>query len=148
MYRGKPLLKKGGTIIITHPCTDKFDKEQHAPYVEFFHKLLPMTRDAEELHKKYEGEFAQNPAYIQMYRTGNAYHPAHPFYMWYWGENGRQHIGRVIVVGADNEYVPEILGYETAPNMAEAIRMASDTAPSSPQISLLHLPPIVIADVS
>ena len=34
--------------------------------------------------------------------------------MWYWGENGRQHQGRCIVVGADNEYVPSILGYETA----------------------------------
>ena len=46
LHRGAPLLKKGGTIIITHPCTDKFDKEQHLAYVEFFHKLLPQTRDA------------------------------------------------------------------------------------------------------
>ena len=24
--------------------------------------------------------------YIEMYRRGNAYHGAHPFYMWYWGQ--------------------------------------------------------------
>ena len=134
-------------MIITHPCTDRFTHEHHAPYVEFFHRLLPETRDAHELHRRYENDFAKNPAYVRMYRNGNAYHPAHPFYMWYWGEAGRQHVGRIIVVGADNEYVPKILGYETAPNMNEAIRMASDTAPSSPEIVMLHHPPILMLDV-
>lgn len=147
LHKGMPLVRKGGTVIITHPCTDKFDRDQHAPYVEFFHKLLPRTRDAMELHRKYERDFARNPGYIQMYRTGKGYHPAHPFYMWYWGENGRQYIGRVIVVGADNEYVPQILGYETAPTMAEALRMARETAPPDPSITLLRISPLVMADV-
>jgi nickel-dependent lactate racemase len=148
LYRGAPLVKKGGTMIILHPCTDKFDSVHHAPYIEFVHRLLPETRDAMELHKKYEAKFASNPAYIEMYRTGNAYHPAHPFFMWYWGEAGRQWLGRVIVVGADNEYIPQLLGYETAPNMAEALRMAQSTAPQSPEITALHCPPIFMADVT
>lgn len=148
LYKGAPMVKKGGTMIITHPCTDKFDNDHHAPYIEFVHRLLPETRDAMELHKKYEEKFASNPAYIEMYRSGNAYHPAHPFFMWYWGEAGRQHLGRTIVVGADNEYIPKLLGWETAPNMAEALRMASDTAPKSPDILALHCPPIFMAEVS
>jgi len=147
LNRGVPLVKEGGTVIVLHPCTDKFDREQHAPYVEFFHKLLPQTRDAMELHKKYEREFSRNPAYIQMYRTGKGYHPAHPFYMWYWGENGRQHIGRVIVVGADNEYVPGILGYETAATMDDALRMARETAPEDPSITCLRICPVMMVDV-
>ena len=147
LHRGVPLLKKGGTLIITHPCTDKFDKEQHLAYVEFFHKLLPQTRDAMELHKKFEKEFSRNPAYIQMYRSGKAYHPTHPFYMWYWGENGRQYRGRVIVVGADNEYVPKILGYETAKTVNEAIRMAKETEPKDPSITCFRISPLMIADV-
>jgi lactate racemase len=146
LYKGVPLVKKGGTMIVTHPCTDQFDKEHHAPYIEFVHKLLPETRDAMELHKKYEAKFAQNPAYIQMYRTGHAYHPTHPFFMWYWGEAGRQHLGRVIVVGADNEYIPKLLGYETARSMPEALEMAKDTAPASPEITMLHSPPILMAE--
>jgi hypothetical protein len=146
-FRGKALVKKGGTMIITHPCTDKFDKEQHAPYIEFVHRLLPETRDAMELHKRYENEFATNPAFIQMHRTGTAYHPVHAFFMWYWGEAGRQHMGRVIVVGADNEYIPKLLGYETAGSMPEAIEMAKDTAPPNPSITALHMPPMLIADV-
>lgn len=147
-YRGKPVLKKGGTLIITHPMTDKFDERHHAPYIEFVHDVLPQTRDAMEMHKKYEEKFASNPAYIQKYRTGNAYHPAHPFFMWYWGEAGRQHIGRVIVVGADNEYMPKLFGYETAKSMAEALDMARATAPADPDISCFHMPPLMMADVT
>jgi len=148
LHRTAPLMKKGGTVIITHPCTDRFDRDQHAPYVEFFHRLLPQTRDAVELHKRFEAEFSRNPAYIQMYRTGKGYHPAHPFYMWYWGENGRRHIGRVIVVGADNEYIPGILGYETASSMSEALRMARETAPPKPSISVLRICPLLMVDVN
>lgn len=148
MYRGAPLVKKGGTLIITHPCTDKFDHEQHAPYIDFVHRLLPETRDAHELHRRYERKYAENPALLQMYRTGHAYHPSHPFFMWYWGENGRQHLGRVIVVGADNEYIPKLLGYETAPSMDDALYRAKGGAARSLDITLLHMPPIVMADVT
>jgi lactate racemase len=148
LHRGAPLLKKGGTYIILHPLSDKFDREQHPAYVEFFHKLLPRTRDAMELHKRFERDYARHPAYIQMYRTGKAYHPAHPFYMWYWGENGRQHRGRVIVVAPDNEYVPKILGYETATTMAEALRMARETAPEDPSITCFRVCPVLMADVT
>ena len=148
LYRGAPLLKKGGTMIIAHPMTDQFHKEHHAPYIEFVHDVLPQTRDAMVMHKEFEPRFVKNPAYIQMYRTGHAYHPAHPFFMWYWGEAGRQHIGRVIVVGADNEYIPKLFGYETAKTMQEALDMAKGTALRTPEITLMHIPPIIMADVS
>jgi hypothetical protein len=147
LHRGAPLLKPGGTLIAVHPFTDRFDEAQHPAYVEFFHKLLPRTRDAMELHKRYEADFARHPSYIQLYRTGKAYHPAHPFYMWYWGENGRQHRGRVIAVGADNEYVPGILGYETARTMSEALRMVREQNPD-PSIACFRICPLLMADVT
>ena len=148
LYKGQPAVKKGGTLIFTHPCTDKFDHEQHAAYVDFVHRLLPETRDAVELHKRYEDKYRRDPALIQMYRTGNAYHPAHPFYMWYWGEAGRQWLGKVIVVGADNEYIPKLLGYETAPSMDEALYRAKGGQAKSLDITLLKVPPVVMADVT
>lgn len=148
LYRGSPLVKKGGTMIVFHPCTDRFDRDHHGTYIEFFHRILTRTRDADELHKKYESEYAKNPAYIQLYRTGLAYHPAHPFFMWYWGENGRQHVGRVIVVGADNEYIPQILGYETAATFDDALRMAKETAPPNPQVTCMHVAPTMMVDVT
>ena len=81
-------------MIMHHPCYDDFDHQFHPSYIEFFNLLLPETRDAFTLRDKYEREFANNPSYIEMYRRGNAYHGAHPFFMWYWGENGRQHVGK------------------------------------------------------
>jgi hypothetical protein len=148
LYKGAPMVKKGGTMIVLHPCTDKFDNDQHAPYIEFVHRLLPETRDAMELHKRYERKFAANPAYVEMYRSGHAYHPAHAFFMWYWGEAGRQHVGRVIVVGADNEYIPSLLGYETARTMDEALRMARATAPARPDILALHVAPMMMVEMT
>ena len=148
MHRGIPLVKKGGTLIITHPCTDKFDHEQHAPYIDFVHRLLPETRDAVQLRERYEEKFAHDPAFIQMYRNGHAYHPSHPFFMWYWGENGRQHVGRVIVVGADNEYIPKLFGWETAASLEDALYLAKNGQARSLDVTLLHVPPIVMGDVS
>jgi hypothetical protein len=68
--------------------------------------------------------------------------------MWYWGEAGRQHLGRMIVVGADNEYIPQLLGWETARTMDEALRMAKQTAPPNPNIMALHCPPIFMTEMS
>jgi lactate racemase len=148
MYRGKPLLKKGGVLILHHPCFDEFDHEFHPSYIEFFHRLLPETRDAFVLREKYEREFANNPSYIEMYRRGHAYHGAHPFFMWYWGENGRQHVGRVIAAGAENAHVPAIMGWERADNLTEAIAMARSTMGRSAQITMLHQPCIALCDMS
>jgi hypothetical protein len=147
-YRGKPLLKKGGVMIINHPCYDQFDHNHHPSYIEFFNRLLPETRDADTLRDKYEREFAENPSYIEMYRRGNAYHGAHPFFMWYWGENGRQHAGRIIAAGAENAHVPAMLGWERADNLTEAIEMARSYMGRSAEITMLHQPMIGICDMS
>ncbi len=147
MYRGKPLVKKGGTIIVTHPCYDEFDAEHHPSYIEFFNRCLPETRDSHELAKRWEKEFANNPNYIEMFRRGNAYHGVHPFYMWYWAENGQAHVGEVIVVGAENDHVPERLGWRSARTMDEALDMAKETQGKDSNVTVMHHPPFVIADV-
>jgi len=146
MYRNRPVLKKGGVLILAHPCVDDFDPDHHPSYIEMFNRLLTQTRDSTEL-EKHEEEFAKNPSYIGMYRRGHAYHGAHPFYMWYWGENGRAHAGKVIVVGSENRHVPEILGWERADTLSEAISMARSHAGRSAEITMLHHPPIFISDV-
>jgi hypothetical protein len=147
MFRGKPVLKKGGVMILTHPVYDEFDHVQHPSYIEFFNRILPETRDAHVMHKKYEEEFAKNPSYIETYRRGNAYHGVHPFNMWYWGEHGRQHVGKVIVAGASNAHVPKILGWDRAESLPEAIAMAKSAVGPSPEITMMHHPPIVMADM-
>jgi len=148
MYRGMPLVKKNGVIILTHPLYDEFDPLHHPSYIEFFHRILAETRDSMVLEKKYEAEFAHDPDYIRMYRTGNAYHGVHPFYMWYWGENGRAHVGKVIVVGAEDKRVAQILGWETASTMDEALEVAKSHVGREPSITHLKIPPINMVSVA
>jgi hypothetical protein len=147
MYRNQPILRDGGVLILTHPCSDKFDPVHHPSYVEFFNRVLTETTDSYTIEKKYQDELAYNPSYIEMYRRGNAYHGAHPCFMWYWGQRGREKTSRVIVVGADNATVPAIMGWETASSIAEAIAMARGTMGRSAQITMLHHPPYMISDV-
>jgi hypothetical protein len=134
LYKGAPLVKKGGTMIITHPCTDKFDPSTTRRTSSSCTALLPETRDAMELHKRYEQKFAQNPAYIEMYRTGHAYHPRTPSSC---GTGARRPPAHrpVIVVGADNEYIPKLLGYETARRWTRRCEMARHGARVSPRSS-------------
>jgi hypothetical protein len=147
MYRGKPLVKEGGTLILCHPLRDEFHPEHHPSYIEFFHRCLAETTDAMELQKKFEHEFARNPTYIHMYRYGHAFHGVHPFYMWYWGEPARQHLGRVIAAGCEEPEVAARMGWEAADTLDEAIAMATAEHGRSATITYLHLPPLVIADV-
>lgn len=146
-YRNKPLVKENGTLIIAHPCYDEFDSEFHPSYIEFFNRCLTETRDSAELAERWEEEFARNPNYVEMYRRENAYHGVHPFYMWYWAENGADHVGRVIAVGPENDHVPERLGWESANSMQEALAMARDHHGPDPDVSLLHHPPFVMTEV-
>ncbi len=147
MYRGKPLVKPGGTLIICHPLRDEFHPEHHPSYIEFFHRCLAETTQTDVLESAYEAEFARNPTYVHMYRYGHAYHGAHPFYMWYWGEPGRHHLGRVIAAGCEEPQVAARLGWESAETLDEAIAKATADLGRSATITYLHLPPLVIADV-
>jgi len=146
-YRNKPLVRKDGVLILTHPCSDAFDSVHHPSYIEFFNRILPETRDSYVIQQKYQDEFAYNPSYVEMYRRGNAYHGAHPFYMWYWGQAGREWLKKVIVVGADNRTVPGLLGWETADSLAEAVAMGRSEVGRSAQITFFHNAPIGIVDV-
>ncbi len=56
-------------------------------------------------------------------------------------------LGKIIAAGATNAHVPERLGFDHAPSLSEAIAMARSFIGPSAEITYLHLPPIVIADV-
>ena len=57
-------------------------------------------------------------------------------------------VGKVIVVGATNKRVPSILGWDMAATMEEAIEMAESHVGRKPSITLMHFPPILMADVA
>ncbi|MEO6121620.1 MAG: lactate racemase domain-containing protein [Acidimicrobiales bacterium] len=146
MYRGRPLVREGGVLIVHHPTPWAFHPVHHPSYIDFFEQVLAETTDPLVLEAKYEEAFATDPWYTHLYRTSYAYHGVHPFYMWYWCAHALQHLGGVIVVGGEAKAVRR-LGFKPASTLNDALEMASDVVGRDPSITHLHTPPLLIADV-
>jgi hypothetical protein len=146
LYRGKPVVRQGGVVILAHPCRYEFDSVQHPSYVDFYDEVLADTRDPGDIEKKYEQCFAEDPWYRQLYRKSHAYHGVHPFYAWYWAAHALQHVGSVIVVGGERAAVHH-LGFMCASTLEDALEMAEQTVGRYPSITHLRLPPLFLADV-
>src|SRR4029453_11127866 len=146
-YRGKPLVREGGVVIMGHPTTWEFHPVHHPSYIDFFEQVLADTTDPAEIEARYEKQFAEDEWYRHLYRTSYAYHGVHPFYMWYWGAHGMQHVGRVIVVGGNPRAVRR-LGFAPASTMDDALERATHVVARQPPVTHLHAPPLLMADVS
>jgi hypothetical protein len=146
MYRGKPLVRPGGAMIMFHPVRNEFNSVHHPSYIDFFEDVLAETTDPAAIEMKFEEQFANDPWYIHLYRSSYAYHGVHPFYMWYWAAHAMDQLGDVIFVGGDRKTVSR-LGFRTATTLGDALDMASETVGSSPRITALHTPPLLLADV-
>jgi lactate racemase len=147
LYRGKPLVREGGVLIMSHPTPWEFNPVYHPSYIDFFEEVLADTTDPVEIEKTYEERFATDDWYRHLYRTGHAYHGVHPFYMWYWGAHALQHLGGVIVVGGDVRAVRR-LGFKPASTLRDALEMAEDVVGRHPSINHLHTPPLLLAEVT
>ena len=150
MYRGRPLVREGGVLILTHPTPWEFHPVHHPSYIDFFEQCLAETTDPAELEARFEKTFAEDEWYRHLYRTSYAYHGVHPFYMWYWGSHALAHLGggsHVIIVGGDPKAVRR-LGFRPATTLTDALEMASDHVGPEPTITHLHAPPLLMADVT
>lgn len=146
-YRNKPVVRRGGVMIIDHPMENKWNAIHHPSYIDFFNDLLPQTRDPRQLEKQFEKSYGENERYRDLYRNSYAYHGVHPFYMWYWGAHGMAHMGKVIVVRPKSELAAKRVGFEIAPSMDAAIGMAKDFVGGSASISYFHCPPLMMCAV-
>jgi lactate racemase len=146
LYRGRPLVREGGVVIMSHATPWAFNPVHHPSYIDFFEQVLSETTDMLEIESKYETAFATDPWYIHLYRTSYAYHGVHPFYMWYWCAHALEHVGKVIVVGGDRAAVRR-LGFTPASTLADALEMATDVVGRDPSVTHLHVPPLLMAEV-
>ncbi|MEC9269600.1 MAG: lactate racemase domain-containing protein [Actinomycetota bacterium] len=145
-YKGKPLVREGGVVIMSHPTPWEFHPVHHPSYIDFFEEVLADSTDPEEIEKKYEKRYAEDEWYRHLYRTSYAYHGVHPFYMWYWCSHALEHVGQVIVVGGDQRAVKR-MGFRSATTMRDALEMATDVVGRDPTLTHIHNPPVLMADV-
>lgn len=146
LYRGKPLVRPGGVLIMSHPTPWDFHPVHHPSYIDFFEEVLAETTDPEVMERDFEKRFAEDEWYRHLYRTSYAYHGVHPFYMWYWGAHALEHLGKVIVVGGEPRSVRR-LGFTPASTLQDALEMAEDVVGRHPTVTHVHNPPIFLADV-
>src|SRR4029079_3431502 len=147
MYRNKPLVREGGVAIMYHPVPWEFHTIHHPSYIDFFEEVLADPTEPQQNEDRYEERYATDPWYVHLYRTSNAYHGVHPFYMWYWGAHAMQHLGGVIIVGGDTRAVRR-MGFKPASTLRDALEMAEDVVGRDPSITHLHTPPLLMADVT
>jgi hypothetical protein len=146
MYLGKPLVRPGGVVILSHPTPWAFHPVHHPSYIDFFEEVLATTTDPAEIEKTYEESFATDEWYRHLYRTSYAYHGVHPFYMWYWGVHALEHAGSTIIVGGDRKAVRR-MGFKSASTLADALEMAEDQVGRGPTITYFRCPPLMLANV-
>lgn len=147
LYKGKPLVRKGGVIIGTHPMPQEFNEVHHPSYVDLWNEGLSQTHDIRELAARYEERYAHDPRYRELYRNSHAYHGAHPFTVLYWAAHALDHVGDAILVGGDPA-TTKIMGLGQADTVAEALQMAQDTVGPSPSVTYMHIPPLFMVEVS
>ena len=52
MYRGKPLVREGGVLIMTHPTPWEFHPVHHPSYIDFFEQVLADTTDPKVIEEQ------------------------------------------------------------------------------------------------
>jgi hypothetical protein len=137
---GKPLVKKGGVVVMLNPLHERFDKPTHAAHAGFYQKVLSDTREPEVMAEKHENLYSGRPEYVGAYRKKFAYHGVHPFHVWYQAWNALSKVGRVLAVGASKS-AADRFGFETASDLEEALSMARESAGKDASVAVPVLPP-------
>jgi hypothetical protein len=115
--------KPGCTVVLASPCPEAWDMEHHPSYKEVWDRVLPETRDPYEIMERFGDAFTSHAGYIDRYRHGVAFHPVHGLLATH-PLRRLKHAARVIVAGAEDPAVPARLGFEYAPSVESALRMA------------------------
>lgn len=115
----------GCTVIMVTPCPNQWDRVHHASYPDVWENVLSQTHDPYNIQKEYADRYAADQALIGKYRNEYAFHPVHAILACY-PLKRLKHIGRVVVVGAEDPSVVSHLGFEPAADMAEALELAAE----------------------
>ena len=146
--RNMPVVRAGGVAIIHHAMPWKFDPVRHPSYIDFFEQVLDDIKDPTLALAKYGETYADDSWYRHLYRTGNAFHGAHPLLLWQACAPALAHLGGVIVVGG---HVPSVkqLGFRPASTFQDALELAAEICDTArPTLTHLHAPPVLVTEVN
>ena len=117
LYRGKPLVREGGVLIMSHPTPWEFHPVHHPSYIDFFEQVLSETTDPAEIEAELREVVRRGrvvpppvPDELRLPRRPSVLHVV-------LGRHALQHLGRVIIVGGDTRAVRR-LGFKPASHAA------------------------------
>ena len=145
-FYNKPLVKKGGAVIILNPVFEVFHPEYHVAYRKFYDEVLPITTNPAEMRERFQEQFARDPYLIECYRRRYAHHGFHPFTVWYWATYALKYLSKVIVVGPKNDTAARKLGVSWAPSLERAFDEARE-ATRGDDVVALTIPPFFYGTV-
>jgi hypothetical protein len=145
-FYNKPLVKKGGVVIILNPIYEVFHPEYHVSYERFYKEALAETSDPFELQERFQEKFALDEGLRDCYRNKFAHHGFHPFTVWYWATYALSYLGRTIAVGPKDDTGAKRLGIDWAPNFDTAIGQAKEIAGGG-KVLALTMPPFFYGTV-
>ena len=141
-YR-RPLVKRGGVVIILNPVFEVFHPEYHVSYERFYEEVLSATSDPFEMREQFQDKYAFDEHFIDCYRNRFAHHGCHPFTVWYWATYALKYLSKVILVGPPDDKAAKKLGVSWAPNLDRALAEAREL--SGEDVVGLTIPPFFYA---
>jgi hypothetical protein len=139
LWRNRPPLADGGTVVLLHPFSRVMGHGPQAPYRSLFGALRDGVT-AQGLGKA-EALAARDRRAIAAYRNGSAPHPRLPFADWETCAGTLARAGRVIVAGCRDAGAARALGLVPSHNTAAALAMAAGVAGDDAHTGVLLGPP-------
>ena len=139
LWRNRPALAEGGTVVLLHPFSRVMGHGPQAPYRALFAALRDEA--AGRRLGAAEAVAARDRRALGAYRSGAAPHPRLPFADWETCAGTLALAGRVIVAGCRDAGAARALGFVPSHNAATALAMAQGVAGEGARIGVLLGPP-------
>jgi hypothetical protein len=147
LWRNRPPLAEGGTVVLLHSFSRVMGHGPQAPYLALFAAL----RDDVATRRlgRAEAAVSRDRRAIAAYRSGSAPHPRLPFADWETCDAMLERAGRVIVAGCRDAGAARALGLVPSHSAGTALAMAAGLAGPAARTGVLLGPPypaLVVAD--
>jgi nickel-dependent lactate racemase len=135
-WRNKPLLKKGGVVILVSKCDGYIDPAKHPSYIKAL-EAFGAAGSAGALEEQHFEKLITDADLLARYHNESAYSPIHPIWLFNENQYALDHAAKVIIATAENVEAPARAGAEYAPTVEEALRRAVDLTAPDPRILVL-----------
>jgi hypothetical protein len=147
-YQGRPLVRKGGMLVLSNPLTDQVDPIHHPSYKAFWEEGFARSRDPQLLYDLFAEEYAHRPQFVHQYRFGYGFHGVHPVQGYATAIVPKRYLGRIVVAGCKGLSAAEKLEWHPARSVEEAIEMAEAEYGRDCSVTVVSLLPFFLPVVS